>query len=81
MNHYTEFVITFQHFIFGIFRLVNVDEQKQRASMEKHYKELKLAEERKAKIARLQYFGRVTFPNLCIGFITVFWLMGLNHVS
>ena len=75
-------LIIYVHLVTNITtRLVNVDEQKQRAAMENHYKELKLEDDRRSKIARLQHFGRVTFPGLCIGFILIFWALGINHVS
>ena len=82
LRYYQGFILFFSLVcIYLKFRLINVDEQKQRAAMENHYKQLMLADELKAKIARLQRFGRVTFPGLCIGFIITFWALGLNHVS
>ena len=63
-----------------LFRLVSVNEEVQQAALRELYGH-KGNQEQEKKIKRLQHFGRVIYPTLCICFVITFWVLGMVHQS
>ncbi len=60
------------------FRLRHVNEKIQRDALKEYYSRLK-QDARTKKIEKLQRFGRVTYPVLCVFFVCGFWILGMAH--
>ena len=59
--------------------LVNVDEQKQKEALQKFYARESLKQRNEKRIVRLKKFSRVINPLICVGFVIVFWAVGMQH--
>ena len=59
--------------------LVNVDEQKQKEALQEFYENETLKRNNQNRIKSLKTFSRVTNPLFCVGFVIVFWAVGMQH--
>ena len=59
--------------------LVNVNEQKQKEALKEFYEDEIRKQTNEAQIRRLKKFSRVINPLFCIGFVIVFWAVGMQH--
>ena len=60
------------------FSLVSINEEVQQAAMKELYSQ-KMNKDQEGMIKRLQFFGKVVYPALCICFVITFWVMGMAH--
>ena len=73
INHILNFVL------FSWRELVNVDEQKQRRALQEFYENEGLKQKNETRIKNLKTFSKVINPLFCIGFIIIFWAVGMQH--
>ena len=59
--------------------LVNVNEQKQKEALQEFYENETLKQKNQNRIQNLKTFSRVINPLFCIGFVIVFWAVGMQH--
>ena len=59
--------------------MVNVDEQKQKEALQRFYARESLKQRNEKWILRLRKFSRVINPLICVGFVIVFWAVGMQH--
>ena len=59
--------------------LVNVNEQKQKEALKEFYENEIRKQTNEDQIRRLKKFSRVINPLFCIGFVIVFWAVGMQH--
>ena len=59
--------------------LVNVNEQKQKEALQMFYERDSLKQRNEKRIVRLKNFSRVINPLICVGFVIVFWAVGMQH--
>ena len=59
--------------------LVNINEQKQKEALQEYYGNEELKKNNEDQIKRLKKFSRVINPLFCIGFVIVFWAVGIQH--
>ena len=64
--------------IYFCFSLVSVNEEVQQAAMKELYSQ-RMNQNKELMIKRLQFFGKVVYPTLCIFFVITFWVMGMVH--
>ena len=73
INHILNFVL------FSWRELVNVDEQKQKEALQEFYENEGLKQKNETRIKNLKTFSKVINPLFCIGFIIIFWAVGMQH--
>ena len=73
INHILNFVL------FSWRELVNVDEQKQKGALQEFYENEGLKQKNEKRIKNLKTFSKVINPLFCIGFIIIFWAVGMQH--
>ena len=73
INHILNFVL------FSWRELVNVDEQKQRRALQEFYENEGLKQKNETRIKNLKTFSKVINPLFCIGFVIIFWAVGMQH--
>ena len=54
------------------------DEKIQRKALGKYYRTLAIKNRNKAMILRCKKFTRVYYPTVCLGFVLIFWTVGLK---
>ena len=61
--------------------LVNVDERKQQEALRVHYEQEKKKQEEAThnRILRLKRFTLFINPLFCIGFVIMFWILGMSN--
>ena len=62
--------------------LVNIDERKQQEALRVFYEKqskLKQMNKLKKRIQRLKKFSLVINPIICVMFVALFWVLGINH--
>ena len=59
--------------------LVNVNEHKQKEALQEFYENETLKQNNQNRIKSLKTFSRVINPLFCIGFVIVFWAVGMQH--
>ena len=59
--------------------LVNVNERKQKEALQEFYENETLKQNNQNRIKSLKTFSRVINPLFCIGFVIVFWVVGMQH--
>ena len=59
--------------------LVNVNERKQKEALQMFYERDSLKQRNEKRILRLKKFSRVINPLICVGFVIVFWAVGMQH--
>ena len=59
--------------------LVNVNERKQKEALQEFYENETLKQNNQNRIKSLKTFSRVINPLFCIGFVIVFWAVGMQH--
>ena len=59
--------------------LVNVNERKQKEALQMFYERDSLKQRNEKRIVRLKNFSRVINPLICVGFVIVFWAVGMQH--
>ena len=73
VNHILNFVL------FSWRELVNVDEQKQKEALQEFYENEGLKQKNETRIKNLKTFSKVINPLFCIGFVIIFWAVGMQH--
>ena len=73
INHILNFVL------FSWRELVNVDEQKQKEALQEFYENEGLKQKNETRIKNLKTFSKVINPLFCIGFVIIFWAVGMQH--
>ena len=73
INHILNFVL------FSWRELVNVDEQKQKGALQEFYENEGLKQKNEKRIKNLKTFSKVINPLFCIGFVIIFWAVGMQH--
>ena len=73
INHILNFVL------FSWRELVNVDEQKQTRALQEFYEHEGLKQKNETRIKNLKTFSKVINPLFCIGFVIIFWAVGMQH--
>ena len=73
INHILNFVL------FSWRELVNVDEQKQKEALQEFYENEGLKQKNETRIKNLKTFSKVINPLFCIGFVIIFWAVGIQH--
>ena len=73
INHILNFVL------FSWRELVNVDEQKQTRALQEFYENEGLKQKNEKRIKNLKTFSKVINPLFCIGFVIIFWAVGMQH--
>ena len=73
INHILNFVL------FSWRELVNVDEQKQTRALQEFYENEGLKQKNETRIKNLKTFSKVINPLFCIGFVIIFWAVGMQH--
>ena len=73
INHILNFVL------FSWRELVNVDEQKQKEALQEFYENEGLKQKNEKRIKNLKTFSKVINPLFCIGFVIIFWAVGMQH--
>ena len=66
-------------FFFRRNELVNVNEQKQKEALQEFYENETLKQKNQNRIQNLKTFSRAINPLFCIGFVIVFWAVGMQH--
>ena len=59
--------------------LVNVNERKQKEALQMFYERDTLKQRNQKRIKSLKKFSHVINPLICIGFVIVFWAVGMQH--
>ena len=59
--------------------LVNVNEQKQKEALKTFYERETLRQRNEKRILGLKKFSHVINPLICVGFVIVFWALGMQH--
>ena len=59
--------------------LVNVNEQKQKEALKTFYERETLRQRNEKRILGLKKFSHVINPLICVGFVIVFWAVGMQH--
>ena len=73
INHILNFLL------FSWRELVNVDEQKQKGALQEFYENEGLKQKNEKRIKNLKTFSKVINPLFCIGFVIIFWAVGMQH--
>ena len=73
INHILNFVL------FSWRELVTVDEQKQKGALQEFYENEGLKQKNEKRIKNLKTFSKVINPLFCIGFVIIFWAVGMQH--
>ena len=59
--------------------LVNVNERKQKEALQMFYERDSVKQRNEKRILRLKKFSHVINPLICVGFVIVFWAVGMQH--
>ena len=73
INHILNFVL------FSWRELVNIDEQKQKEALQEFYGNESWKEKNEKRIKNLKTFSKVINPLFCVGFVIIFWAVGMQH--
>ena len=73
INHILNFVL------FSWRELVNIDEQKQKEALQEFYGNESLKQKNEKRIKNLKTFSKVINPLFCVGFVIIFWAVGMQH--
>ena len=59
--------------------LVDVNEKRQKEALKEFYENEALKQKNEDRIKRLKKFSKLINPLFCIGFVIVFWALGMQH--